>query len=118
VNALLLLQLLDHLEQVARLGITFWPEHAHEALARLAEYLGEFLDSDRCVDIVKKRCVAGSTGLGLVSIERRDVLNKVVFTNTHTSLHSDQSFTHSTCMNSIAGIHSAQLIHFKGESEW
>ena len=30
VNPLLLLQVLDHRKQVARLGITFWPEHRQE----------------------------------------------------------------------------------------
>ena len=35
--ALLLLQVMDHRKQVARLGITFWLEHAHEALAEFIE---------------------------------------------------------------------------------
>ena len=52
VNALLLLQILDPRKQVACLGISFWPEHAHEALARLLETLGEFLEPDRYVDTV------------------------------------------------------------------
>ena len=59
MNALLLLQILNHRKQVTRLGITFWPEHAHEALARLVEDLGEFLEPDRRIDIVTQHCLAG-----------------------------------------------------------
>ena len=51
---------LDHREQVTRLGITFWTEHAHEALARLVEDLGELLESDRRVSVVTQQCAENS----------------------------------------------------------
>jgi hypothetical protein len=59
VNALLLLQVLDHRKQVARLGITFWPKHTHETLARSAEDLREFLVRDRRIDIVAQHRLTG-----------------------------------------------------------
>ena len=59
VNALLLLQVLDHREQVARPGILFRPEHAHEALARFNEDPGQLLKPDRRVDIVTQHRPAG-----------------------------------------------------------
>lgn len=58
MNPLLHLQVLDHREQVTRLGITFWTEHAHEALARLVEDLGELLESDRRVASVTQHSLA------------------------------------------------------------
>jgi hypothetical protein len=59
VNVLLLLQVMDHCKQVARLGITFWTEHTHEALARFVEDLGEFLEPNRRVDVVTQHRLAG-----------------------------------------------------------
>ena len=59
MNALLLLQVLDHREQVARLGIPFRPEHTHETLARLLENLGKFLKPNRRVDVVTQHRLAG-----------------------------------------------------------
>ena len=59
VYPLLLLQITGHRKQVARLGISFRPEHAHETLARLVEYLGEFLEPHRRVDIITQYCLAG-----------------------------------------------------------
>ena len=59
MDALLLLQILDHRKQVARLGITFWPEHTHETLARFVEDVGELLEPDRRIDIVAQHCFAG-----------------------------------------------------------
>ena len=59
MNALLLLQVSDHRKQVARLGITFWPKHMHETLARFAEDLREFLVPDRRIDIVAQHRLTG-----------------------------------------------------------
>ena len=57
--ALLLLQVMDHRKQVARLRIPFRPEHSHETLARLVENLREFLKPNRRIDIVTQHCLAG-----------------------------------------------------------
>ncbi len=59
VYAFLLLQITDHREQVARLGIPFWPEHAHETLARLFEDPGQLLEPDRRVDKIAQHRPAG-----------------------------------------------------------
>ena len=50
--ALLLLQVVDHREQVARLGIPFRPEHTHETLARFFEDIGELFEPDRVLQYV------------------------------------------------------------------
>lgn len=50
---------MDHRKHVTHLGIPFWPEHAHETLARYVEDLGEFLEPHRRVDIVTQHCLAG-----------------------------------------------------------
>jgi len=44
VYTLLLLQVMNHHKQVARLEITFRPEHAHEALAQFVETLESSLN--------------------------------------------------------------------------
>ena len=59
VYPLLLLQVMDHRKQVACLGIPFWPEHTHEALAQFIEDPGSFLEPDRRVDIVTQHRLAG-----------------------------------------------------------
>lgn len=47
VYASLLLQITDHRKQITRLGgVPFWPEHTHEALARLVENPGQFLEPE------------------------------------------------------------------------
>lgn len=50
---------MDHRKQVTRLAVPFGPEHAHEALARFVEDLGEILEPHRCVDIVTQHGLAG-----------------------------------------------------------
>ena len=63
--AFLLLQVTDHCKQIARLGVPFRPEHAHETLARLFENPGQFLEPDRRVDIVTQHRLAGIDVTGL-----------------------------------------------------
>jgi hypothetical protein len=55
MNTLLLLQVMDHCEQVARLGIPFLPEHTHGTLARFVEDLREFLVPDRRINLVAQQ---------------------------------------------------------------
>jgi hypothetical protein len=57
--AFLLLQITDHRKQITRLGVSFGPEHAHEALARLVENPGQLIEPDRRVDIVAQHRLAG-----------------------------------------------------------
>ena len=59
MDALLLLQILDHREQVARQEVSLRTKPAHEALARLVEDTGEFLTPDRRVDLVAQHSLAG-----------------------------------------------------------
>ena len=52
------LQVSDDIEQVARLGISLWPEHSHEALRRDARQLAKALKSHRAVDVVAQQRLA------------------------------------------------------------
>jgi hypothetical protein len=48
----LLLQVTEHGEQVAGLGIAARPEHAHQALGRPAGSAAQLLETDRRVDMI------------------------------------------------------------------
>jgi hypothetical protein len=50
---------MDHLKQVARLGIAFRPEHTRETLTRLVIIKGQFLESDRRINILTQHHLAG-----------------------------------------------------------
>ncbi|MCY4313594.1 MAG: hypothetical protein OXD44_07880 [Gammaproteobacteria bacterium] len=49
---------MNHCKKVDRPGIPFWPEHPHEALARLLENPGKLLKPNRCFDAVTRHCLA------------------------------------------------------------
>ena len=54
LDALMLLNAADDVEQVSGVGIPVWPEHAHEALLRPISMGSELLETDGRVDVERQ----------------------------------------------------------------
>ncbi len=51
--------MLDDLEEIARLRIAAWAEHAHQAFRRAVRPTTQFLEADRRVDVIAKERLPG-----------------------------------------------------------
>src|SRR5919106_3703664 len=59
LKALRTLEVTNYFEQIARLRIPPWAEHAHKAFCRPLREAAQFLEPDRRVDVITQYCLPG-----------------------------------------------------------